>query len=292
MNMAEIIKQFADEVSVIDLVVCAAGLILFTRWLLKTSLGRNALSDSPPRRNNMLPYTPFVPILLWLGTTWLALSAKEHLLGKLPDWRNIFADNLIICLGVVPATAAIIILAQNTFARRLRGFGLDVRTIHKDFAAATVNLLTILPFVLAMIAVTILAGKLIFGPDFEMRQHEELVQIAEYPEMPLKALIVIITILVVPAFEEILFRGLFQTMVRSFLEIRNPGPAIRNAAWPAIVFTSVIFASFHANPQHWPALFVLSLCLGYSYEKSGSLLRPIFIHSLFNAVSVASALAQ
>ncbi|MFC1763630.1 type II CAAX prenyl endopeptidase Rce1 family protein [Planctomycetota bacterium] len=31
--------------------------------------------------------------------------------------------------------------------------------------------------------------------------------------------------------------------------------------------------------------------MGYSYEKSGSLWRPIFIHALFNGVTVASHLA-
>jgi membrane protease YdiL (CAAX protease family) len=48
----------------------------------------------------------------------------------------------------------------------------------------------------------------------------------------------------------------------------------------------------HENPGHWPALFVLGVCLGYSYEKSGSLFRPIFIHLFFNVSSVAIALYQ
>jgi hypothetical protein len=80
----------------------------------------------------------------------------------------------------------------------------------------------------------------------------------------------------------VLFRGLFQTLLRSYI-IRP---------WPAIIFASLIFIIFHANPEHWPALFMLSLCLGYAYEKSGSLFRSIFIHSVFNAMSVFAALGQ
>ena len=40
------------------------------------------------------------------------------------------------------------------------------------------------------------------------------------------------------------------------------------------------------------ALFMLAMGLGYTYEKSGSLLQPIFMHALFNGVTVASALAE
>jgi membrane protease YdiL (CAAX protease family) len=77
-----------------------------------------------------------------------------------------------------------------------------------------------------------------------------------------------------------LFRGLFQTMLRS----------ISAKPWLSIAISSVLFALAHANAGHWPALFALSLCMGYSYEKSGSLLRPIFIHSLFNATSIIGTL--
>jgi membrane protease YdiL (CAAX protease family) len=44
--------------------------------------------------------------------------------------------------------------------------------------------------------------------------------------------------------------------------------------------------------SHGPSLFVLALGLGYTYEKSGSLLRPIFMHALFNGINVAGVLTQ
>jgi len=288
----EIVKQFVGEVSVPYLLLCVTGLVLFARWLLKTRLGRKSLFGSLPRRNSMPPYMPFLPLLLWLGTVALVFWLKPHLIGRLTGWKGVFLDNMILCASAIPAGAIVIIIAHTAFARRLRGFGFDLRAIHKDFGAALVNLLAILPLILAMVELTSGAGKLIYGPQFQIRQHEELVQVAEYPETALRVLIFITAILVVPIFEEMLFRGLFQTMIRSFLEVVNPNLADGKAPWLSIVFVSVIFAAFHANPQHWPALFVLSLCLGYSYEKSGSLFRPIFIHSMFNALSVVSVLSQ
>jgi len=89
-----------------------------------------------------------------------------------------------------------------------------------------------------------------------------------------------------PLLEELLFRGLFQTVIRTFLaDLKLPQPA-----WLSIAASSVLFAAAHADAGHWPALFVLSLCIGYSYEKSGSLFRPILIHALFNGLTVLAVL--
>ena len=106
---------------------------------------------------------------------------------------------------------------------------------------------------------------------------------------------------VVPLLEEMLFRGLFQTTIRSYIEsfrslmVRESKPEKEqakyiNGAWLAIVISSLLFTINHANAGHFPALFVLGVCLGYSYEKSGSLFRPVFIHAIFNAISVIATL--
>jgi membrane protease YdiL (CAAX protease family) len=280
MNIPETIKQLTSYITDIDFIIFLAGILLFGGWLLKTSLGRKALSDSVPRRNNMPPYLPFVPLFIWFGAVSLATSVTESLLPDLPDWQKAFLDNFILCIGEITAIAVILFLARASFARRLKGFGLNFRTIHKDFPAALLNLLSVWPLVAAMIILTMRLGKLIWGQDFEIQPHEELELIRAYSQLPLRVLIIVTAVAIVPAFEEMLFRGLFQTMLRSiFLK-----------PWPSIAISSVLFALSHANTGHWPALFVLSLCMGYSYEKSGSLLRPIFIHCLFNATSIIGTL--
>jgi hypothetical protein len=144
------------------------------------------------------------------------------------------------------------------------------------------NLASVWPIVVLMLMLTILAGQFIYGRDFKMPQHEELEVITMYPQMALRALIIITTVIVVPVFEEMLFRGLFQTLIRS----------IFISPWRSVVISSAIFVMAHPTIAHWPALFALSMCLGYSYEKSGSLFRPIFIHSLFNGISIIAALYQ
>jgi membrane protease YdiL (CAAX protease family) len=308
MNILDTIKQLENTINVTDLIICLAGMIFLGYWLLKTSLGINALADSTPRRNNMPLYLPFIPFFIWFGIVSLAISVTEKVLADLTDWQSAFWDNLILCIGAIPTIAVIVFLARANFARRLKGFGLDIKTIHRDFFAAVVNLLSIWPLMLAVIFLTIFFGKLIWGPDFNLEQHEELKTLTEYPQLSLRVLIIITAVVVGPVLEEMLFRGLLQTMIRSFFCHRGHREhgemnykqcnsvlirvlsEIRNGAWFAILISSALFMTVHANVGHWPALFILGLCLGYSYEKSGSLLRPIFIHSLFNAIIIITVL--
>lgn len=291
MGIFQGIKQLGLGVIVAG-VLCLAGLIIFAIWLLKTSWGRKALADSRPRRNNMPFYLPFVPLFIWVTAGSLAIVIAAKLTGNLQQWQKAFLDNLIYFVTAIAVTIIVIILARATFARRLKGFGLNVRTIHKDFLAAVINLLATWPLVIAALIVTVFFGKLIYGQDFAIEQHEELELITAYPQLPLRILIVVLAILVAPLIEEMLFRGLFQTMIRSVLEIRNPKFQTRHSAWLSILISSTLFVMVHTDIAHWPALFVLALCLGYSYEKSGSLFRPIFIHSFFNAVTIIAVLNQ
>jgi membrane protease YdiL (CAAX protease family) len=282
MNIFETIEQLSDYITVTDVIVLAAGISLLSIWLLRTSLGRTALLDSVPRRNNMRVYVPFVPIVIWLTVISVTTAIKDRVLDGLPDWQNAFMDNVILCIAAVLAITSTLFLAKAHFVRRLRGFGLNPKTIHKDLIAAVINLLSVWPLVMLMIVLTVFFGKLIWGKDFDVQQHEELKLIAQYPQLPVRVLIIITAVVIVPAFEETFFRGLFQSWLRSI--ITKP--------WLAILICSGVFVVMHADASHWPALLALSMSMGYAYEKSGSLFRPIFIHSLFNAASIIAALNQ
>jgi membrane protease YdiL (CAAX protease family) len=274
--------EFTETITATDF-IWLAGLILFACWLLDTSLGRKALADSLPRRNSMPPYLPLVPLMLWFGGVAMGVFLVQKLTPGLQGWQKIFRDHLVMSIGAVVTIAAMMFLAHVHFTMGLKGFGLNIRTIVKDFFMAIVNLLAAWPIMMAAITMTLFFAKLISGSDYEMQQHQQLEMITEYPQLPLRIMIVFLAVIIGPLLEEMLFRGFIQTSIRSFFNIRN-------SAWPAIAASSAFFALMHADPGHWPALFVLGVCLGYSYEKSGSLFRPIFIHIFFNASSVATAL--
>jgi membrane protease YdiL (CAAX protease family) len=281
-NLSKAAAELVEQVTIVDAIVCAAGVFVLLVWLTKTSFGVKSLQYAPVRRNNMPPWLAIIPLFVWLGTLLALASLKNALIEDLPDWQDALADNLILCFGVAPGVVISLFFGWAFFARRLKGFGLNPKTIFRDLGYSFLNLLAIMPVVLGAIILTTFIGILILGPDFEMPKHEELKQIMAYPQWQLRALIFVTAIVIVPVAEEILFRGMFQTVLRTVLA----------KPWPAIIVSSLVFIVFHENPEHWPALFALSLCLGYSYEKSGSLFRPIIIHSLFNAMSVLAVLFQ
>lgn len=102
-------------------------------------------------------------------------------------------------------------------------------------------------------------------------------------ENPLFFLLAILSIIVLaPLIEETLFRGFLQSYIRKHL-----GPK------QAILITSVCFSLFHysagqglGNISIIFSLFILSLFLGFLYEKQGSILASMVLHGSFNAVSV------
>lgn len=281
MNVLEIIKNLIPPLTTADLIF-PTGLALLAYWLFKTSFGREALADSVPRRNNMPAYMVFIPLFFWFGIVSVAVTITSELMGDSQGWKSDLIDNLILCIGGLITTAVILFLARATFARRLKGFGLNPKTIHKDLFNAVLNLLSVWPLLLLTIILTTLFGKLIWGQQYQMQQHQELEMLTANPQLPLRILIIVVTVVIAPVLEEALFRGLIQTVIRSF--IVRP--------WTSILISSALFASIHANAGHWPALFVLSMCMGYAYEKSGSLFRPIFIHSLFNGITIIAVLNQ
>jgi membrane protease YdiL (CAAX protease family) len=63
----------------------------------------------------------------------------------------------------------------------------------------------------------------------------------------------------------------------------------RRNAWLAIFATSVLFALVHPM---WmaPLIFLLALCLGYVYERTGNLWACIALHAIFNTTSTITFL--
>jgi membrane protease YdiL (CAAX protease family) len=279
-QITRILEELGGQTTLADLILCAGGVFILSVWALRTSFGTKAL-DNAPARENIMPPLLAIPFSLWFVTVWVLYFIKEKLLSGLPDWQDSIADNLIICMAAVPVVIVSVMIARITFVRGFSALGLNPKTVPRDFAAALLNLLAVMPVVLGAIILTTIAGKLILGDKFEMPKHDELKQIIEFSQWQVRALIVFTAVVVVPFVEELIFRGMIQTMLRSYLK-----------PWPAIFVASLVFIIFHANPEHWFALFALSICLGYTYEKSGSLFRAIFVHALFNGMSVLAALSQ
>jgi membrane protease YdiL (CAAX protease family) len=248
-------------------------------WQLISLRQGDPLARCPVRRHRLPSW--FVPsqLLIWMVGSLLISSVIKTGLPNESVWREAAAHLgtffwylflLIVFLGA----------ARFGFVRGFEGFGLDLRRLKRDFLQAVLTLWALLPLVFLSLKVTVWIGRLFCGPDFAMDQHTSLAALHQYPQLWLRGLIILNTVLVVPVFEEVLFRGLLQSTLTASL----------GKPWLSIAGVSLLFAMMHPYPTHLPALLILSFGLGYAYEKSGSLLQPIFMHILFNALNVTASL--
>ena len=260
---------------IITLTVCFLGLMGFFAWL-SGAFSSPDLSASPPRRNSIPLFMPIIYAGVWIVfsalTVTISLKAGEGLSKVNQQFLGYLARS-IIDIGLIVSLLA---FAYVHFARRLKGLGLNPKTIIKDIPAAAIHYVCVLPLVLVAVLITDYVGGLL---DFDLQTNEGLSVILDFPQLHFRILMFFFTVVVAPVFEELLFRGFFQSMLRGYTE----------KPWVAIFATSTIFATLHPW-THWPALFILSCCMGYAYEKSGSLFRCIFIHAIFNGINVTAAL--
>ena len=121
-------------------------------------------------------------------------------------------------------------------------------------------------------------------------EHDVLHVLGQASEPVVKMALIVGAVAVVPVSEELMFRGHVQTIMRrAFARLTKVGgdaaavpPAW--ATWAAIVLASALFTSFHA-PWTWPPIFLLSVCLGWVYERTGNLWASVAVHAAFNGVS-------
>ncbi|HOQ04611.1 MAG TPA: type II CAAX endopeptidase family protein [Anaerohalosphaeraceae bacterium] len=258
---------------------CALGGLLTIQWMVSLRRG-NPLTRCPVRRHR-LP-TWFVPLQLfvWMLGSFLILSVIKTLV---PPQKKVLLEAALhgsTILWYLHLTVLFLAVAHFGFVRGLVGFGLDFRRLKKDLLNAAGILWGLLPLIVLALEGTSQIGRFLFGPDFTMDRHTSLSALQEYPQLWLRLLIVVNAVLVVPVFEEVLFRGLLQSVLTAAL----------GKPWVSILAVSALFAGMHPYPTHIAALLILSIGLGYAYEKSGSLWQPIFIHILFNSINVAAAL--
>ena len=92
----------------------------------------------------------------------------------------------------------------------------------------------------------------------------------------------ILAILLAPLFEEILFRGMLQSVF-----------TVHFGSWAGIFMTAVVFGGMHlAEPLSVPPLIVLGLGAGWLREASGSLWPAVFLHVLNNFLAAGLSLAS
>ena len=241
-----------------------------------------AFAGAPVRSGTLGVHDVFVTIGLWLLGTMAGVVLAAQLVGD-----SDVSAAVVVRVGLAQAGASIavyyvLVRAGLALDRGLHGFGFTFDRIGRSLVVTFATL----AFSVAATFVTLAAVTLLIraaGYEPPKLAHEMLKVLAAAESRADVLAIAASAIIVAPVIEEIIFRGMLQTAMGQ----RGLG------RWPTIIVTSALFAAIHVSPTMWPALpglFVLAVCLGYAYERTGSIWSPIVIHMVFNAINISLVL--
>ena len=92
-----------------------------------------------------------------------------------------------------------------------------------------------------------------------------------------RIVIIVFAVAIAPVIEEFVFRFFIYGVARRYF-----GRLI------GVMFSALLFAAAHAHFPSFVPLFILGSCFAIAYEWSGSILVPMTMHSLFNAVTLTA----
>jgi len=214
-------------------------------------------------------------LMIWLHTLLLFASSVVHHVGWLPDVPliaiSIFCQTLLFPLIGFTLIIAFMRLRMLSWKQ---AFGLELGEIWQRTRQGAILYLAVMPPVmLSGLAYSALLGRLNYPI-----QSQEVVQVLVDPRYPvwLQVYVVILAVTAAPIGEELFFRGIAL-------------PALARYAGPtrAILAVSLLFALMHFHVPSVVPLFLLGVALSLGYSLTGSIVVPITIHALFNAVSIA-----
>lgn len=247
--------------------VALAGFILIT-WLRR---GRgDPLRDAPARTNSLDEVSLAIPTLAYLaGFAVLAAILGES--GNLPagGWGRVAVVSGSHVIGAV----ACLWMGARAFGgwRRLVFGAPDIarRGAGTEAVAACVLALGVCPLVLWL---TVAVVRLL-APEQELAPHPTIESLRTGQAAAVYLALWVGAAVIAPVAEELFFRGLVQTYLVNAWGRR----------WRAVIVSSGLFALVHTGqPYAMPALFALSLLLGFLYERRGALVWPIALHAVFN----------
>jgi membrane protease YdiL (CAAX protease family) len=303
-----------------QLIVVAIGLLIVAGLIGLIGAFRPRSVLGPLRRSEDGGGAPWriAIVAVIAGTIWLGLQvaymgmrvhhvAQTQPAAQFDPQQHLTADDYAVLATVPFVVGFVVMLGLDRFSSRstLERLGFTVNRLGRGLALGALGILIVIPLIICSGMVLELIYRAIH---YKHPDAHELLAVMKQAENPLvRGALVFGASLAAPFFEEYLFRGHIQTfLVGVFTMRRKPVSALpvegglspvldddaspgldaerRDApkVWIAIALTSVLFAIIHPL---WtaPLIFVLAMCLGYAYQRTGNLWVPIVIHALFNA---------
>jgi len=269
MNRAQRLEQ-------IDWLLIAAGVALLCGWLIYyVYRRRDPLRPAPLRPNRLDWVAVLLAVCAWLLVAAAAMPFVQRVFNLSDDKEGeLIAATAATGVAHLATVPLCLLIAGKQFRRGLRGFGLGRRRVTISVAWAAGGFLASWPLCAALLVV---ATRLIewLAPTYPLETHGAI-QALHQPDLAAACVvwIYLVAAALTPLAEEIFFRGLLQTGLVSLLRSR----------WGGVLLAGVIFGCVHhAQLQAVLPLTAFGICLGYVYEKSGSLTAVVLMHAMFNA---------
>jgi len=258
------IDQMVSGLSV-GLMVCVVLWVAFRP-------GCDLLVAAPLRPNQLREDSVALAICVYLTAALVLQAVVPWVFGT----EAKVVSTVVVSLSMSGAGIAICwVLASRYFDGGVQRFLLAKESVGTLHAVAVIGVLTLLAIGLCPIVRDSFEYAVhYFVPSFKFASHPTIEALhADDRSWTLTVALWVGAVLLAPIAEEFFFRGLLQTLLVRVLRHR----------WAAIAVTSLAFGAIHfPQPQAILALIVLSVLIGFAYERTGSLLPPILIHSFFN----------
>jgi uncharacterized protein len=205
-------------------------------------------------------------VLAWVAGAYLAcqlLVALLSLHGRAPDLMSLGAAEALAYTGAI-----YLVLHRYERGTPLR-VALGLRPTQPALVFAGMGLGA--SFKLPAEQLTALIERHFPSSDAQLVARAELFRTVTWVDVLVLSLV---TCLVAPLVEELLFRGAIY------------GRLVKISVIGAALATGLSFVLVHADPRQWPALLLIAAALSYLRAVSGSLLPALGLHVTFNATGV------
>lgn len=207
----------------------------------------------------MVPTLGFMALMMMLNLVFqLGIDIETN------GWVNIIA-NVIMWLGAILAFDFLVCRRQTGMSLKFH-FGIEKPK----------ELLLIFPMMFGMMLITEFTSELIptsgkyFGDLYQY--YNDMIQMLSKNMFSM----IIMTVIMAPIFEEIVFRGIIMK------GMQNSGWSANRAIWAS----AILFGIVHGNPWQLVGGVLLGFVLGKVYHQTQSLLIPILLHLFNNGLSV------
>ncbi|MEX2111840.1 MAG: CPBP family intramembrane glutamic endopeptidase [Pirellulales bacterium] len=250
-----------------------------------------ALVDRGVKRHAPLIYEPRLPVP-WSGLDVIVLGITVLLLQSLLVGAAAVATGTeptmkspAVLGAIVVSRGVWLLFAIGYLVRRAGAYaddmGFDLRRWRYDLRVAGLTFLAAI--------VPVYGAQLVLTQVFGYKSEHALVQLSkEAPNAGVLLLVSLAAVLVAPLVEEFMVRVVLQGWLeKKQQEYRQRRGDLSEspAGFGPIVVSAAIFAALHG----WPdaiALFLLSLFLGYVYQRTHRIVAPLAIHVLVNSLAM------